>query len=200
MPKQKVYKYRSLGPWEYFLDILVNKRLYTAHYKSLNDPMEGLFTYSTDENLNFIQQLSGKKTQLRICSLSKVHDSTVMWSYYASSHKGVVFGLEIDSDTPEIDHIEPVEYVEENKFRGFLGSDAFTEARKILSKKNPAWIHEKEIRIFSRSTFVPAAIRQIYLGCQMSEDQQKLVKNLALKIDENIVVSQICRDELDANI
>ena len=36
-----LYKFRSLQNLRRFLDILVNKRFYMAHYNEMNDPMEG---------------------------------------------------------------------------------------------------------------------------------------------------------------
>ena len=38
-----LYKFRSLQNLRRFLDILVNKRLYMAHFNEMNDPMEGAF-------------------------------------------------------------------------------------------------------------------------------------------------------------
>ena len=41
--KTKLYKYKSLKQFEYFMDILTQNRLYGATFKELNDPMEGFF-------------------------------------------------------------------------------------------------------------------------------------------------------------
>ena len=50
------YKYRTLDDLERILDIIVNKRLYGAVYKELNDPMEGKFNKDglTREDFNAI--------------------------------------------------------------------------------------------------------------------------------------------------
>jgi len=133
VPTQLLYKYRGLEPWEFLLDILVNNRLYAAKFTSLNDPMEGIFIYYQDDaSPSFITQMTQHKAQLGICSLSKTHNSTLMWSYYAASHQGVVFGLEVANDQIDIVSISKVTYSRDNIFRGFLGSDAATEARKVL--------------------------------------------------------------------
>ena len=44
MPGVHYYKYRSLSNLRYFLDILINKRLYMASYSELNDPIKGIST------------------------------------------------------------------------------------------------------------------------------------------------------------
>ena len=50
---------------EFFLDILINKRLYSAPFKDLNDPMEGVFFYSQSPNIeSFINQLVDEKHNL----------------------------------------------------------------------------------------------------------------------------------------
>ncbi len=97
------YKYRALEPWDYLLDIFINERLYAAKFEMLNDPMEGMFTYSeVNENRSFIREIVQEKAHLGICSLSRTHNNTVMWSYYANSHKGIVLGIEVDEQHNDI--------------------------------------------------------------------------------------------------
>ena len=50
------FKYRSLSNLRYFLDILVNKRLYMATYSELNDPWKGLISLVT---INLVRIISG---------------------------------------------------------------------------------------------------------------------------------------------
>lgn len=201
MTQQILFKYRSLEPWVFFLDILVNKRLYAATFQSLNDPMEGSFTYSQDKTSpSFIEQMVTHKAQLGICSLSKTHNSTVMWSYYAAAHKGVVLGVTVNSAEEDVVAVQKVTYSKDNVFRGILGSDAATEARKVLAKKLTAWKHEKEVRVFSRSCFVPVSLRIIYLGCQMPEAQRLLLRSLMARINPEVEIYQMQRNELDSKL
>ena len=201
MADNLLYKYRGVEPWEYLLDILINRRLYASSYQKLNDPMEGIFTYSQDKaSPSFIEQMMDKKSQLRICSLSKAYNSTVMWSYYAAAHQGVVIGVAIDKTAPNVIDVTDVTYSEDNVFKGFLGSDAETEARKILAKKLTAWTHEQEVRVFSRADYVPITIREIYFGCQMVEDKKKLLGNLIRQIDPAIKLIPLERSNLDSRV
>lgn len=41
-----LYKYRSIENFQFFVDIILNKRLYAARYLDLNDPMEGHYIYA----------------------------------------------------------------------------------------------------------------------------------------------------------
>ncbi|MCP4229678.1 MAG: DUF2971 domain-containing protein, partial [bacterium] len=159
------FKYRVLEPWEYLLDILVNRRLYAAHFEDLNDPMEGTFTYTkTQVNPGFIRKLVEKQSRLRICSLSRTHNNTVMWSYYAAGHKGIVLGVEVDPGQEDVLSIEEVEYAERITFEAYHGSDPDNDAKRILSKKLSGWDHEGEIRVFTNLEFVGVRLRQLYLG------------------------------------
>ena len=194
------YKYRGLEPWEFLLDIFISNRLYAASFKSLNDPMEGVFTYSQDKiHPSFIEQMKMHKSQLRICSLSNTHNNTVMWSYYAAGHEGLVIGFEIDNSNNTVE-INKVTYAKNNTFRGFLGSDAETEAKKVLIKKLSAWKHEQEIRVFSKSEFVYIKIKNVYLGCQMLIEKKNLIRNLLVRLDPNIKIYEMQRSDLDSNI
>ncbi len=40
-----LYKYRGIKELRYFVDIILNQRLYAAPYFDLNDPMEGHYLY-----------------------------------------------------------------------------------------------------------------------------------------------------------
>jgi hypothetical protein len=195
-----LYKYRGLEPWDYLLDILVNKRLYAAKFTSLNDPMEGMFTYSEDTaSPSFIEQMMDHKTQFGICSLSEVHNSTLMWSYYASSHRGIVLGLEVPCDSSNIS-VEKVAYCQENNFVGFLGSDVTTETRKILSKKLTPWKHEREVRAFTRGDFVPVVLNTAYFGCRMPEPRKTLLRALLSKLTPEVEIKELTRDDLDRGL
>lgn len=90
-----------------------------------------------------------------ICSLSKIHDSILMWSYYGN-HKGVCIGLDMEKVRKTLSRIHckiyfgamemEVQYRDvidkPDHFRG--GMDYF---RYQLSTKAKAWEHEQEVRL-----------------------------------------------------
>ncbi len=77
-----LYKYRSLDNFKNLPDIKLKKRLYTAKYKDLNDPMEGQYYYRTFELEEIIRnKLVEAKGEIRLCSLSRVNNIELMWSH-----------------------------------------------------------------------------------------------------------------------
>ena len=95
------------------------------------------------------------RNDLWICSLSKVYDSLLMWSYY-NKHEGVCIGLNMDNVAKYIDsrygfmtitHGKEVQYrdiIEKPICRNFHGDyfdyQVFTKAK--------AWEHEQEVRLY----------------------------------------------------
>lgn len=195
------FKYRALEPWAYLLDIFVYRRLFAAHFEELNDPMEGTFTYSkTQVSHGFIRKIVEEKARLRICSLGRAHNSTVMWSYYAAGHKGIVLGVEVDAKQKGVLSIEDVEYAEKVTFEAYYGSDPVTDAKKILSTKLSGWQHEGEVRVFANSEFVEMRLRQLYLGCEMHQDQKNLLTQLLKQLDPEVDVIEMKREDLDTHV
>lgn len=202
MATNTLYKYRSLDPWINTLDILINSRLHAAKFYQLNDPMEGIFTYSpADVTARFIDRMIQGKDKLGICSLSKVHNSTLMWSYYAASHKGIVIGVSINAaNTPGLVSVEDVDYKTENVFEPYLDSDPEIEARRVLTRKMKTWQHEQEVRVFSHSQFIQVTLRCIYLGCLMERSTEEIVRKLVKALLPNVTVHRMERDSLDRPI
>ena len=96
------------------------------------------------------------REQSWICSLSKIYDSILMWSYY-SKHKGVCVGIDMEKTRKYLSHMWgdimigcaeiEVQYkniVEKpNYFR-----DAKDFYHYQLSTKAKEWEHEQEVRLF----------------------------------------------------
>ncbi len=195
------YKYRPLESWEFLLDILLNKRLFAAHFKHLNDPMEGMFTYSKKQvNTGFIKKLVEEKSRIRICSLSRTCQSTLMWSYYASGHTGIVLGVEPEQKCSSQYDVCTVSYNQKISFKGYYGSDPHTDAKGILSKKLSGWKHEKEIRILTKKMFVPVKVCKLVLGFKMAKRRQKLVETLASQLCPDVQIEKMKQENLDSTV
>ena len=202
MTTRLLYKYRGLEPWPYLLDILINQRLHAAKFHQLNDPMEGIFYYGPDElTRTYIDSIVERKGALDICALSMVYNSTLMWSYYASAHQGIVLGVEIDPvTTPGVISIDEVKYVARSKCNARSGADPVAEAKRILTRKLVSWKHEEEVRVFAHSTYISITIREIYLGCRMDHATRQMLRCLFQKILPDVEVHQMDRQELDRPI
>ena len=189
-----LYKYRSLEAFDNFIDIILNKRIFAAPYFDLNDPMEGLYKYSEGSiNQILINQIKGQKQRIRICSLSKIFNSTLMWSHYADSHRGVAIGVDVlpNQDTREVIY-EGMSFI---KNATKHGSDE--TAKNILTYKLNSWFYEEEQRVFiTEGQYAKVKIREVILGAKVSQKHNGLVKKLVARIDPSIIVHKVSIDEL----
>lgn len=150
--------------------MLQNGTLQFTHATRLNDPFDchpSLLDYSKVpeslarawgkefmEEVKYMEQ-NQNRNDTWVCSLSKVHDSLLMWSYY-NSHKGICIGLDSDkvkecthnllngvyfgpiwSDVQYKDVLEKPDY-----FHGHGGLYCYQ-----LTTKAKAWEHEQEVRL-----------------------------------------------------
>lgn len=101
-----LYKYRSLENLERFLDIIIDKKLYGALYKEMNDPMEGYFQYDPNIDKILVRSILDGKNRHYICSLSKRPDIGLMWTHYANENKGCCIEVEVTSKTWQLLDVE----------------------------------------------------------------------------------------------
>lgn len=175
-----LYKYRSTSNTMFLLDILVNQRLFASEFGSLNDPMEGHFRYRKSKvGRDLIKEIRSLKTVLKICSLSKKANDTLMWSYYGDGHKGVAIGVEVVDDD-EYD-IRPVKY-RERAAKVTESMDSENAVKKLLSTKLLPWEHEQEVRVLTFKNFVDVEIKELVFGNKIEASDKDLLKKLAKKL------------------
>ena len=136
-----LYKYKSFEHFEYFMDLLIKKRLYGATFKELNDPMEGYFiseNFTEDE----WKQMKDTKKQVRICSLSKTYDNALMWTHYANEHKGCCIELEVPDSTWKC--LEVRYQTTMPKLTSRINPDEAMDT--IFGVKSDFWSYEQEVR------------------------------------------------------
>ena len=184
-----LYKYRSLQAFERFVDILLNRRLYTAPFLSLNDPMEGRYVSSLSDTVRRVRT----EEDVRILSLSRVWNSTLMWSHYADSHKGVVIGVEVD-DPPHA--ALPMRYVSSLSRPG--SGTPLERNIALLRKKHVFWQYEDEYRVIVQDQlYISVRIVEITLGLAVDNYMNDLIIDLAHAIDPSISVTRILKRGLD---
>ena len=151
------------------LEMLKHGNLQFTNATKLNDPFDchpALINFSNYPNnlkgkngyaLSIVQisKCIGNRRKAWICSLSKNHDSMLMWAYYGN-HKGVCIGLDMDKAKQYLDNIQC------SVFRGALEievqyknvidkPDYFNERidyyRYQYSTKAKEWKHEQEVRL-----------------------------------------------------
>ncbi|MCU7492770.1 MAG: DUF2971 domain-containing protein [Ignavibacteria bacterium] len=132
--------------------------------------------------------------QVGILSLSKKNNDLLMWSYYADSHKGVVFGFNADhhflshKDATRLYWSGEVEYVESRPSLEIIPdqSDPSRVLKELFYFKYELWKHEQEYRVVrllreSKSVtkngspypiylfdFPPDMITSITFGCRIN--------------------------------
>jgi len=193
-----LYKYRSLDPFRFFIDILRNKELYAAQFTELNDPMEGVFTLSRgviSEEMR--SKIHYKKLEYRICAFSNKMNSTLMWTHYSDSHRGVVVGIEPPQENRDTMLVE-VNYVTKLKVSGDTHS-ARNIAQEILSQKLDHWKYEDEMRILTTKKFVPIKISQVIIGCNADRNEVERIKFMFKGVVDKSRIRQLDRSELDTS-
>ncbi len=192
-----LYKFRSLQNLRRFLDILVNNRLFMAHYNEMNDPMEGAFL-SDLEHSNMLKEVrEGKRKQL-ICCLSTDYKHTLLWSHYADSHQGCCLEVEVTSKQKQ--H----RVVYSPKLPSITNS-----INDMLTHKSTYWEYEKEVRYFKDEQakkikarpWLKVKINRVLLGYRMSRNDVTFYTSLIHSIlGDKVEVRQIKRDELDTGL
>ncbi len=168
------YKFRSASQIEFVFDILLNRRLYCADWRKLNDPMEGMFAsvHRGVERPHVQQVVMGirdAKRRYKIASLAGTFDCHLLWAHYAGGFDGVAIEVDLPDDEPMI---RPVDY------RGvfaFVDIDRIQNedeaARTILFSKYQEWHYEREIRILHDQDFyrLHRPIRRVIAGHRMGQ-------------------------------
>ena len=202
LEQETYYKYRSLQDFERILDIIVNKRLYGAVYKDLNDPMEGKFNKDGLERNDFNEIYTHLK-RTRICSLLEKQQEQdfpndyLMWSHYANSHTGCCIELNITKQHNNGWNLLKVSYQDRlPKVKGEIKD----RIRKILSVKTPLWENEHEVRAIkiydenkfsTNSPFYHIKVKAIYLGCKVSKEKCIFYKKIISRINKDIKIYRL---------
>lgn len=163
----RLYKYLDIKGG---LLMLHNSNLQFTNATRLNDPFDchpSLFDFSNAPVNEYnwppadffrekgICDMENLRNSAWICSLSKVYDSLLMWTYYGN-HKGVCVGLDMDKARKYLSKIHCGIYMGalemEVKYRDVIEKpDYFHDAEDyfhyLLSTKAKAWEHEQEVRL-----------------------------------------------------
>lgn len=184
-----LYKYRSLSHYGFYrcMDIIVKKRLYASQYLDLNDPMEGFCLYPEGKLSEEMQyKLQEQNNGIRIVSLSKRDDSTLMWSHYADGHKGIAIGIEIDEKKFDVRNVSYGDHVTitENDIDG-------NTCKNILCKKLSPWSYEEEVRVLTNNKHVPVRIREIVYGIKIDKSVRSVLRDIVKGIDPSIDIKRV---------
>lgn len=154
------------------LAMLKNHNLQFTNATKFNDPFDchpALFDYSNvpahrkqwlpAEFVSFMEEnnMENMRNDTWICSLSKVNDSLLMWSYY-NNHKGICIGLNKDAVIKSCQHkfiglVFP--FAGEVQYKDVLQKPDFfndhPSLTDLLLTKAKVWEHEKEVRLITQN-------------------------------------------------
>lgn len=165
----KLYKFRPLGDDLSFCrakEILRTGEFWCSRFWELNDPMEGVYSFSAADGVNTGDVFS-EKARYVICSFSgeEAFSDPAIWGYYANAFKGVAIEIEVpDNEITKMNYAKDVDHWSE--MVESLAADK--RAKKILTTKLDRWEREHEFR-FLRSPKEPAAnqigeIKAVHFG------------------------------------
>ncbi|MCI0366457.1 MAG: hypothetical protein L0219_21550 [Phycisphaerales bacterium] len=151
----KLYKFRPLGNDLSFCrakEILRTGQFWCSQFWELNDPMEGVYSFTADDGVP-VEDVFSDKARHVICSFSgkKAFSNPLMWGYYANGFKGLAIEIEVSADN--VKKIEQMNYVKDVSEWSELGALGAIDERvkKILTTKLDRWKHEDEFRFLCES-------------------------------------------------
>ncbi|SIP96357.1 DUF2971 domain-containing protein [Bosea sp. TND4EK4] len=166
------YLYRFRRDSERHVGEIEQSYLWCADFRSLNDPMEGLFR-SADRSWR--EALRVEKYQTGICSLTEDPRNVLMWAHYSDQFNG--FCVEYDTyallEVIQSALLVRVRYSDDIPLPS-LGGDPFESAKSVLSSKGSDWAYEREWRLLKRG-----AGRQHYDHSSLKVVSRILVGNRA---------------------
>lgn len=166
----KAYKFRAVEDLNRVTDILINRRLWCAEVRSLNDIREADIRVGNDRGqevqlFEFGLKVSKAISDWRVCSLCKTFDHDLLWAHYADGSRG----LAIEVSVPSTDAI-PVTYSDDFVFLSdYVEAGVDAAARAALTRKTKAWQYEQEVRVVTRSHFYDLAepIHRVIIGSRI---------------------------------
>ena len=177
----KLYKYKSLANLWHTLDIIVNQRLYCAHWSELNDPLEGryeIYLGGRSDRLESIMasRIEKAKDSYRLASLSADPTNFLMWSHYADGHKGVVIEVEIPEDHEDLIRVNysPFSSVFTDKLQ------TKQDMRHLFNGKGEEWEYEQEYRIVTEGLYfvLPTPVERVLLGPLVNEEKELILRTV----------------------
>jgi len=232
--RTRVFKYCKVD--KYTRENLDKDQLYFNKPRNFNDPYEGIFRFDIqDINLKHkllrslyqhkYEELIGSKlplddliehtriiymnqflNEMRLCCMSCINDSILMWSHYADQHKGICIEFDVNHDMlfkigAEVNYSEVIPTL---KFQSHddISDDKIVEkySTSVPTNKYIAWSYEKEYRLIRylgepTVNYNPKSIKAIYFGLRTRVEDIDKIKSI-LSNKENV---KFYRSDLQKN-
>ena len=202
------FKYKSLSgtSLRYFIQTLLDEKIYASTFDQLNDPMEGAFLSDEILSAEIKQHIKDTKLEKRIVSLVRKENdelptNMLMWSHYSDEHKGCCIEFHFQNHEDE-ENVHEVTYV--NSIHAVNQGEI--DVNSILTRKFYDWAYENEVRYLGPKNLVPIKIDKIYLGMKIDslyEDEEKtneeFYRNLITRLCPNAQVEIMKAEDFDDN-
>ncbi len=170
--RMKVYKFRSVENLDRVTDILVNRRLWCADARSLNDIREADIRVGNDRGrevplFEFGLSVSKAISEWRVCSLCKTFDHDLLWAHYAAGDRGVAIEVSIPpTDASTVIYSDDFVFLSD-----YLAAGVDAAVCAALTRKTTAWRYEREVRITTRAQFYELAkpVHRLIIGSRMDQ-------------------------------
>jgi len=208
-----LYKYRDLSTEQgraFTKEIIVDKRVYFALPSSFNDPFEWRYTISTQPR-NEQEKLMERplanwgeyganyvfphmRKAFGVLSLSAKNDDILMWAHYANCHKGICIEFDASDSDSFFGRAKPVVYQSTYPELSIYSPSLRDDIENATLIKSNHWDYEEEYRVVDRqpitvTTSYPGHLLSgIILGCEISEENEKLIRSWLQQIDETVTI------------
>ncbi len=149
------------------------------------------FAFNILSNNLIIENLEDRYGQLRenfgVCSFTEDTRNILMWAHYGSNHTGVSLQFQLAQDLSVFSHALKVDNLPEYPIIDYLKETLGKALGRTLLRKSELWAYEKERRILQPDganhylKFNPSALTALILGCEISIDEEKVIKMLIIE-------------------
>jgi hypothetical protein len=145
--------------------------------------------------------LNAEMEKFRVYSLSKRFDNLSLWAKYAAGHTG--YCLEFANEGPLFENTLEVAYGE---YAPFELNDGKNRSAEFLVWKRSEWFNEEEVRLIRargsgpKVRIEPTWLTRLILGKDMSEDDQRQIREWAKQRKPDLSVVHAYFDALDQKI
>lgn len=200
----KFYRFQSIN--KITLQNLTNQKNWVADPYEFNDPFEFSFhdNILIDKNGNFknfsiaekanVMKFKDSINEYGVICYSSDYSNNLLWAHYGDNHRGMCLVFDVPKEKEN--GLYKVNYQE--LFPDIdLTDDANSheEIKTIVTTKSIEWKYENEYRqVFIMKNMLqefPGELVEIIFGCRTPYDDIKMVTNIALSKNPNIIISKM---------
>lgn len=207
--------FKFFGTQEYAIESLKESYLFYSNYSNFNDPFDcniELVSFDKEKKRTRHKRkeelLKENFKGIGVCCFSRNVNSILMWSHYASNHKG--FCLEFHSNRA-LDGINPLDVIYVNDFIKASYYNNHKDALfHLIYTKAKDWEYENELRSIQinllneearKISYSKKELKSIYLGVNIDSNiKQQLLEIVEKVYNKKIVVYQGVLSKLNFEI